>query len=151
MKLSDLLTEDAISISLGQSDKESVIDTLIDLAASTGKLDDQAAVKTAVMEREKLMSTGLEKGVAVPHAKTGAVSGLVVALGISKEGIDFQSADGNPSHLFFLLLAPTTAAAPNIQALAQIARLTGNSSFCELLKKAESPEEALDIIKRAES
>lgn len=150
MKLSDLLTVEAISISLGQADKQTVIDTLIELAGKTGKVEDQNAVRTAVMEREKLMSTGLEKGVAVPHAKTSAVSGLVVALGISKQGIDFQSADGNPSHLFFLLLAPAAAAAPNIQALAQIARLTGNTSFCELLKKADSPEEAFDIIKGAE-
>lgn len=104
----------------------------------------------AILEREKLMSTGLERGVAVPHAKTSAVSGLVLSLAISREGIDFESADGNPSHLFFLLLAPVAAAAPNIQALAQIARLTGNAAFCESVKSASSPRDVLEIIRQAE-
>jgi fructose-specific phosphotransferase system IIA component len=150
MRISDLLNEKAIAVSLEQAAKEDLVRVLVDLAATTGKIQDKDAVYKAVMDREKLMSTGLEKGVAVPHAKTSAVKDLVLSLGISKEGIDFASADGQPSHLFFLLLAPVAAAVPNIQALAQIARLTGNNDFCEAMKKAETPEDALDIIRKAE-
>jgi len=150
MRISDLLTEELISVSLGTADKQGVIEKLVDLAMASGNITDKDAVLKAILDREKLMSTGLERGVAVPHAKTSAVSGLVLSLAISKEGIDFQSADGNPSHLFFLLLAPVAAAAPNIQALAQIARLTGNVSFCESIKSAGSAQEVLDNIRQAE-
>jgi PTS system fructose-specific IIC component len=96
------------------------------------------------------MSTGLERGVAVPHAKTASVSDLVMSLAISKEGIDFQSADGQPSHLFFFLLAPEAATRPNIQVLAQIARLTSDPNFCKALRNASSAEDALKIIREAE-
>jgi len=150
MRIFDLLNEQLISVSLDKADKQGVIEKLVDLAVTSGKLTDRDAVLQAILDREKLMSTGLEHGVAVPHAKTSAVSGLVLALAISREGIDFQSADGNLSHLFFLLLAPVAAAAPNIQALAQIARLTGNSEFCESIKSATSAQDALEIIRRAE-
>ncbi|HDQ45253.1 MAG TPA: PTS sugar transporter subunit IIA [bacterium] len=150
MRISDLLNDAMITVSFEDTTKENVIRTLIDLASGSGRIQDKETALKAVMERERLMSTGLEKGVAVPHAKTGTVKDLVLTLGISREGVDFASADGKPSHLFFLLLAPVAAAAPNIQALAQIARLTGNPEFCEMLKKAQSPKEALEIIRKAE-
>lgn len=151
MRISDLLNEELISVSLGTADKQRVIEKLVDLAVASGKITDREAVLQAILEREKLMSTGLERGVAVPHAKTGAVTGLVLSLAVSREGIDFQSADGKPSHLFFLLLAPIAAAAPNIQALAQIARLTGDAEFCESVKSATSPSEVMEIIRKAET
>lgn len=150
MRISELLNDQLISVSLHTADKQGVIEKLVDLAVASGKITDRDSVLQAILEREKLMSTGLERGVAVPHAKTSAVSGLVLSLAVSREGIDFQSADGKPSHLFFLLLAPVAAAAPNIQALAQIARLTANSEFCKSIKSASSPQEALDIIRQAE-
>ena len=150
MRLSDLLNEDTITISLSYKDKQVVIEELLDLAIKTGKINDRSVALKAIMERETLMSTGLERGVAIPHAKSKAAEDLTMALGISKEGIDFQSADGKPSHLFFLLLAPEAAAGPNIKVLAQIARLTSNPSFCESLKKASSSQEVMEIIKNAE-
>ena len=150
MKLSDLLTEETITISLIHKDKQGIIEELLDLAMKTGKIKDRATALKAVMDRENLMSTGLEKGIAVPHAKTKAVDDLAMSLGISADGIDFQSADGKPSHLFFFLLAPETAAGPNVQVLAQIARLTSDQSFCEALKSASSPSEVLQIIRDAE-
>ncbi|MBN2029236.1 PTS sugar transporter subunit IIA [bacterium] len=150
MRLSDLLNKETITISLSHQDKQGVIEELLDLALKTGKINDRSVALKAIMERENLMSTGLEKGVAVPHAKSKAVDDLTTALGISKEGIDFHSADGKPSHLFFLLLAPEAAAGPNIKILAQIARLTSNPNFCEALKKASSSQEVLEIIQGEE-
>ena len=150
MRLSGLLNEETIIISLSDKDKQGVIEELLDLAMRTGKITDRATALKAVMDREQLMSTGLEKGVAVPHAKSSAASELTMSLGISKEGIDFQSADGKLSHLFFFILAPEAAAGPNVQVLAQIARLTSDPEFCQALKSASSPSEVLEIIRDAE-
>lgn len=150
MRLSDLLSENTIQVSLPYNEKSRVIETLLDLAMQSGKITQKDVAFKAVMDREELMSTGLERGVAVPHAKTDAVESITMALGISKDGIDFQSADGNPSHLFFFLLAPVAAAGPNVQVLAQIARLTNNPDFCERLKAAESARDVMNVIREAE-
>ncbi len=150
MRISDLLSEGTITTSLMHRDKQGIIEELLDLAMKTGKIKDREAVLKSIMDREQLMSTGLEKGIAIPHAKTMAADGMVMALGISKEGLDFQSADSQPSHLFFLLVAPSTAAGPNVQVLAQIARLTMNTAFRDSLKDAASPKAAFDIISKAE-
>ncbi len=150
MQLSNLLNENTITISLSRKDKQGVIEELLDLAIMTGKINNRSVALKAIIDRETLMSTGLEKGVAVPHAKSKAAEDLTMVLGISKEGIDFQSADGKPSHLFFLLLTPESAAGPNIKVLAQIAHLTSNPNLCESLKKSSSSQEAMEIIKNAE-
>jgi len=150
MRLSGLLSEETITLNLTRSDKKGVIEELLNLAMKTGKVSDRSAALKSVLDREELMSTGLEKGVAVPHAKTSTADGLTMALGVSKEGIDFNSADGKPSHLFFFLLAPESEAGRNVQVLAQIARLTNDSRFCDSLRQARSPEDALDIIRNAE-
>jgi PTS system fructose-specific IIC component len=150
MRLSGLLSEETIIVSLHDKNKMSVIEELLDLAMKTGKIKNRETALKAVMDREELMSTGLEKGVAVPHAKSSAASELTMSLGISKEGIDFEAADGKPSHLFFFILAPEAAAGPNVQVLAQIARLTSDPDFCQALKSASSPTEVLEIIRDAE-
>jgi PTS system fructose-specific IIC component len=150
MRLSDLLTAETIAVALGQHDKKGVIEELLDLIMKTGRVSHRGKALNAVLEREALMSTGLEQGVAVPHARTPAASDLALALGISKQGIDFEAADGKPSHLFFFLLAPESAAGPNVQLLGQIARLTGDADFCLMLRNAASAQEALKIINDAE-
>ncbi len=150
MLLSSLLTAETITVSLKRTDKEGVIKELLDLAMKTGNIKNRSVALQSVLDREKLMSTGLEKGIAVPHAKSKAASDITMALGISREGIDFQSADGKPSNLFFFLLAPESAAGPNVKVLAQIARLTSSSDFFKALMDARTPEEALGVIKDAE-
>jgi len=150
MRLSVLLRIDTITLSLVNRDKDGVIEELVDLAMKSDMVKNRSTALQAVLEREKLGSTGLERGVAVPHAKTKAVDDLVMALGISKEGLDFNAHDKKPSHLFFLLLAPEAAAGPNVKVLAQIARLTSNPDFCTSLLGVRSPKEALQMIKDAE-
>ncbi|MBN1893834.1 PTS sugar transporter subunit IIA [bacterium] len=150
MRISDFLSESVITISIPGKEKTALIEQLLDLAFRTGKISNRDAALKALLDREKLMSTGLENGIAVPHAKTGAVKDISMALGICREGIDFQSADGKPSQLFFLLLAPENAAGPNVQVLAQIARLTNLESFRRELIEARSPAAALEIIRKAE-
>lgn len=150
MRLSDLLKAETITVTLGQKSKQGIIEELLDLMMGTGKISNRSKALKAVLEREALMSTGLEKGVAVPHAKTAVATELVMSLGISKEGVEFEAADGKPSHLFFFLLAPEAAAGPNVQVLGQIARLTSDTHFCETLKNASSADDALTIIRDAE-
>lgn len=151
MRISDYLNESLITVSLGHKDKTGIIEDLLDLAVKSGKITDRSDALKAVLDREALMSTGLEKGIAIPHAKSTTAQEICMALGISKEGVDFESADEKPSHLIFFLLAPEAAAGQNVQVLAQIARLTGDPSFCEALQSAGSPKEAYEIIRKAES
>lgn len=150
MRLSDLLKEENITLNLQSSTKQAIIEELLDLAMASGNINNKQGALEGILKREELMSTGLEKGIAVPHAKTSAVDEMTMALGINKDGIDFDSADGQPSKLFFLLLAPEAAAGPNVKALGQIARLTSKSTFCEDLMDATSTAGVLDIIKQFE-
>lgn len=150
MRLTQLLTEEAIEVSLKQTQKKSVIEELLVLAIKGGKINDRMKAFEDIMKREEMMSTGLENGIAVPHAKTKAADDLTLSLGISKEGIDFDAADGKPSHLFFMLLAPEDAAGPNVKVLAEIARLTKDKKFCKKLINASSSKEVLELIDEAE-
>jgi len=150
MRISDLLNQENIAVLLQNQDKRGIIEELLDLVMKSGNIKDRAIALEAILKREELMSTGLEKGVAVPHAKSNIATELTMALGISKRGVNFQSADGGPSYLFFFLLAPESAAGPNIQALAQIARLTSQDGFRKALREAETSSQVLEIIRKAE-
>lgn len=151
MRLSEILSESLIRISLKNQNKTAVIEDLLDLASASGKINNRNAVLQSVLEREKLMSTGLGKGIALPHAKTDDVSGLVLAVAVSKEGIDFNATDGQPAHLFFFLLAPKKEAGLNLQVLAKIAGLTSSPEFCQSLINAGSEKEVLDLIRQEET
>jgi len=150
MRLSEMLREDTIVVGFKSTQKQNILEELIDLAAKTGKIKDRDEALKAVIDREKMMSTGLEHGIAIPHAKTNAVSEIVIAMGVSKEGVDFEAVDEKPSHIFFLLLAPENAAAANVKLLAQIARVTSNAEFRSNIIKAESPAQILEILSSEE-
>lgn len=150
MRISELLSNETISITLKNKDKQGLIEELLDLAMKTGKIKDRKKVLKALLDREDLGSTGLENGLAIPHARTNAVDGVTLALGISKEGIDFQSADNRLSHLFFLLLASEDNTSVNVQVLALIARMNLRPNFRSEMLEVNSPEEALDIIRKTE-
>ena len=146
MAVVNLIEEDIIKIPLEAKTKPDVIKELVDVLKKAGKIEDAESVFRAVMLRENMGSTGLEKGIAVPHAKTHKVNNLVLAIGVSPEGIDFDSLDGEPSKLFFLLIATPQQAGPHIEALSEIARLTRSSSFCKLLLNAKTPKEIVEIF-----
>ena len=146
MAVVNLIEEDIIKIPLEAKTKPDVIKELVDVLKKAGKIEDAESVFRAVMLRENMGSTGLEKGIAVPHAKTHKVSNLVLAIGISPEGVDFDSLDGEPSKLFFLLISTPQQAGPHIEALSEIARLTRSSNFCKLLLNAKTPKEIVDIF-----
>ena len=146
MAVVNLIEEDIIKIPLEAKTKPDVIKELVDVLKKAGKIEDAESVFRAVMLRENMGSTGLEKGIAVPHAKTHKVNNLVLAIGISPEGVDFDSLDGEPSKLFFLLIATPQQAGPHIEALSEIARLTRSSNFCKLLLNAKTPKEIVEIF-----
>ena len=146
MAVVNLIEEDIIKIPLEAKTKPDVIKELVDVLKKAGKIEDAESVFRAVMLRENMGSTGLEKGIAVPHAKTNKVNNLVLAIGVSPEGVDFDSLDGEPSKLFFLLIATPQQAGPHIEALSEIARLTRSSNFCKLLLNAKTPKEIVEIF-----
>ena len=146
MRLSEMLREDTIVVGFRSSLKQDILEELVDIAEKTGKIKDRNEALKAVIAREEMMSTGLEHGIAIPHAKTNAVSEIVMAMGVAEEGVDFDAVDGNQSYIFFLLLAPENAAAANVKLLAQIARITSSADFRNKIIKAESPAQILEIL-----
>jgi len=150
MRLADLLSEEVIKIPLEHTQKEKVIEELIDLLVAAGKVKNKSAVLKAVMEREKVMSTGVGDGVAIPHGKAEGVEDVVAAFGVAKQDIDFQSIDEKPVRLVFLLVAPPNATGPHLKALSRVSRLLNKKEFREQLLRAKSAEEVLNLIQEEE-
>ena len=147
MALIDMIVEKVIKTPLVSKDKPDVLRELVQILKDAGEIDDFETALKAVQEREDKMSTGLEKNIAVPHAKTEAVSNLKLAIGIAPEGIDFDSLDQEPSKLFFLLLAPPGQAGPHVEALSEIAKLAKSTAFCKALINADNAQEVVELMK----
>lgn len=150
MKISDILSTDVIAVNLDTADKEDAIKKVIDLAAKSGKILDVAKVSSTIYEREKLVSTGVGKGFAIPHGKTDSISDVVAAFAITKEPIDFDSIDGEPVRFIFLLIGKENLLNTHIKLLSRISRLMNKDEFRERLLDAANPEEVLAIFKEEE-
>lgn len=152
MKIMDFLNKKAITANLKAADKEGAIRELVDLLAKadaiTAKKEDIIKI---LMAREALGSTGIGQGIGIPHGKSSNVKSLVAAFGLSKKGIDFESLDGEPAYIFFLLLAPEESAGPHLKALARISRLLKDKYIREMLKKAETEKDIIRIISDEDS
>lgn len=147
MALIDLITEDVIKVPLIATEKIGVLRELVELLRKAGKITKADMVFESLLERESLGSTGLENGVAVPHGKTEAVPSLALAIGIAPQGIDFDALDGEPSKLFFCMVAPPDQSGPHIEALSEIAKLTMSTAFCRTLAAARTPAEVVELFK----
>jgi len=145
-QLIDLLNEKTIAVPLTATDKNGVINELIIMLHKAGKITDIAKTLNAILSRESQGSTGLENGIAAPHAKTDVVSQLTVAIGISKNGIDFDSLDNKPSKLIFMILAPPDKSGPHVVLLAEIAKLTRSAAWCTMLSEAKTPKEVIELF-----
>jgi fructose-specific phosphotransferase system IIA component len=146
MALLDLIRPDIIKVPLLSQNKNDVIRELIQILIDIGRLSDMERINNALLDREAMGSTGLEHGIAVPHAKIDMLKELHVSIGISHTGIDFQALDGKPSYLFFLLLAPPGQSGPHIEALADIARITRSQAFYGALINATSAQGVVDLF-----
>ncbi len=152
MRLLDLLREGLIKVGLEAQTKEAAVGELLDVLVRERELprDLRDGVFRAVLDRERSMSTGMGHGVAIPHGVTGALEEVVAALGVSAAGVNFQSADGRPAQLIFLLVIPRNKLQVHVKTLAGIARLLNNEGLREGLKKARSPAEVYALIEREE-
>jgi fructose PTS system EIIBC or EIIC component len=115
MRITDLLKEETMLLSLAAKTKQDVLDELINQLDRAGRLTDKVKMKEAIMARESHASTGIGEGIAIPHAKTAAVKTPSIAYGFSKDGIDFDSLDGQKAHLFFMIAATEDANQAHLQ------------------------------------
>ena len=152
MNISELLSKDAVSVSLRSQDKNQAIAELVDLLVQSGSIKDaeKADILKRVKEREVLGSTGIGKGVAIPHAKCSKVKKMSAAFAVSKSGLDFKSLDGEPTNIFFLLVAPGDTPGPHLKALARISRLLDDKFVRDRLLSAKSNQDILKILKDEE-
>jgi PTS system nitrogen regulatory IIA component len=146
MNLKKALKIEAIAAELKATTKDGVIENLVDMLVSAGKIKDRLEALRAVLEREKKMSTGMQSGIAIPHGKTDSVDELVAAFGIKHAGVEFDSLDGLPARIFVMTLCPTTRTGPHIQFLAEISRQLNDPTIRERLLQATSAEEILNIL-----
>ncbi|MDD5066120.1 MAG: PTS sugar transporter subunit IIA [bacterium] len=146
MSLLEILDKNCIKTDIQSLDKLGSIQELTELLFKNKKISDKSQVINDVLKREAKGSTGIGKGIGVPHAKTAAVSKLTLAIGVSREGVDFTSIDGKYVHILFLLLAPPHSAGPHVEALSEIARLITPPGIKEKIKNASSSEEIITII-----
>ncbi len=150
MKISDILSPDVIEVNLDAKDKEDSLNKIIALAAKSKKILDLNKVSETILEREKLVSTGVGKGFAIPHGKTDAISDIVAAFVITKDPIDFDSIDGEPVRFIFLLVGKETLLNTHIKLLSRISRLMNKDEFRSKLLEAKTKEEVLKIFKDEE-
>jgi fructose-specific phosphotransferase system IIA component len=150
MKISDILSTDVIAVNMDVADKEDSIKKILNLASASNKIIDLNKVSQTIFEREKLVSTGVGKGFAIPHGKTDAISEVVAAFAITKEPIDFDSIDGEPVRFIFLLVGKENLLNTHIKLLSRISRLMNKDEFREKLLEAKTSEEVLDIFKEEE-
>ncbi|HEY7556051.1 MAG TPA: PTS sugar transporter subunit IIA [Candidatus Binatia bacterium] len=146
MKITDFLTADGIIPDLAASDKRAVLRELAEKFAAVHGAPAGDRVLQVLLEREKISSTAIGEGVAIPHGKLADVEGVRAVFARSTAGVDFASLDGAPTHLFFALIAPEDGAADHLKAMARISRLLQDAAFRDRLLKGKSGKELYDII-----
>ncbi len=152
MKFSDFVASEAIRSHVHAGSKEGVVREMAQSLVDAGKIAaaDLDGIVKAMLKREELGSTGIGRGVAVPHTKHPSVSKLVGTVAVSQEGIDFQSLDGEPVQLFFLLVSPPDRPGDHLRALENISRQLRDESFCRLLKAAKEPVDIQHLLAEAD-
>jgi fructose-specific phosphotransferase system IIA component len=153
MKFSDFVKAKAIKAELTSSDKEGVIRELVTSLVASGQLgaDEQESIVEAILKREELGSTGIGRGIAVPHTKHPSVDHPVGAVGISPGGVDFQSLDGEQVQLFFMLISPPDQPSDHLRALENISKQLQDETFCRFLKQSKTAEDIQQILEEADN
>jgi PTS system fructose-specific IIA component/PTS system nitrogen regulatory IIA component len=153
MKFADFVSRDAVRASLVASDKEGVIRELTQALVDAGGVskNELEGIVKAILKREELGSTGIGRGVAVPHTKHPGVNRLVATVGVSHEGVDFNSLDGERVQLFFLLISPPDRPGDHLRALENISRQLRDDTFCRFLKQAKTTGEILQLLDEADN
>ena len=153
MKFADFIEVKAMNADLQAEDKEGVIKELVEGLVKAGRIkeDDKKSIIAAVMKREELGSTGIGRGVAVPHTKHPSVARLVGTVGISRDGVDFNSLDGEKVQIFFLLVSPPDRPGDHLRALENISRKLRDDTFCRFLRQAQTVEGISQLLEEADN
>lgn len=153
MKFADFIRLQAIKANLVAEDKDSAIRELVAGLVESGDVaeGEQEGIIKAIMKREELGSTGIGRGVAVPHTKHPSVSQLIGTVGVSAEGVDFNSLDGEKVQLFFLLVSPPDRPGDHLRALENISRRLRDDTFCRFLKQAKTAEDVRQLLEEADN
>lgn len=146
----DLLVPDAIRMTLNEKRKKRVLSEMVELLASAWKLDKAPALTEQVLKREKMGSTGIGHGVAIPHCLTSLTDRTIMAFGRCRQGISYGAADNRPVYLLFLLLGPESATSDHLKLLSKLSRLLTEEQFRDQLMEAEDPEEIIELFRRRE-
>ncbi len=152
MKFADFITKDAIRAELKAQTKEAVIQELVQALLDAGEIeaDQQEDIVASIMKREELGSTGIGRGVAVPHTKHPSVQKLVGTVGVSEGGVDFDSLDGERVQLFFLLISPPERPGDHLRALENISRQLRDETFCRFLKQSKTADDISQLLQEAD-
>jgi len=153
MKFADFVVPEAIRSELAADDKETVIREMVQALLDAGGIeeDEFESIVKAILKREELGSTGIGRGVAVPHTKHPSVDKLVGSVAISIEGVDFDSLDGDKVHVFFLLISPPDRPGDHLRALENISRQLRDDTFCRFLKQSKGTEEIRQLLDEADN
>lgn len=153
MKFADFINVASIKADLTAEDKPEVIREMVQSLAQAGAIapGDVESIVAAILKREELGSTGIGRGVAVPHTKHPGVERLVGTVGVSVEGVDFNSLDGDKVHLLFLLISPPDRPGDHLRALENISRQLRDETFCRFLKQARTPQDIQQLLEEADN
>ena len=153
MKFADFVSRQAVTADLSADTKETVIREMVQSLLDVGKVQPQEfeSIIKAILKREELGSTGIGRGVAVPHTKHPSVDRLVGAVAVSAEGVDFNSLDGEKVHLFFMLISPPDRPGDHLRALENVSRQLRDDTFCKFLKQAKNTDEILQLLDEADN
>ncbi|MGD6780361.1 PTS fructose transporter subunit IIABC [Sutcliffiella horikoshii] len=150
MKITDLLTKDTVTLQLRSGTKPEVIRELIESLDRAGKLADKKKYEEAILAREAQSTTGIGEGIAIPHAKTNAVKTPAIAFGVAKDGVDYESLDGQPSQLFFMIAASEGANNEHLETLSRLSSMLMDMEFRTALLNASTKEEIISLIDKKE-
>jgi PTS system nitrogen regulatory IIA component len=150
-KLYSLLNEKVIDLDFKEKNKAKLITALVGLLSKSGKLKNKKSFLRSILEREKLGSTGIGNGVAIPHAKSGSIKGFALAFAKSQEGVDFGALDGEKVYLFFILASPVEPIGEHLKILAKISYLIKDKFIVDLLRQAKDAKEVIKIIRTHEN
>lgn len=146
MRITELLTKETILLTMKANTKLDAVDELVSVLVGAGKITDRTTFKNAILKREEQSTTGVGDGIAIPHAKTSVVKEAAIVFGRSLSGIDYESLDGQPAHLFFMIAAPEGANNTHLEALARLSTILMKADAREKLQSAKNEDEVLEII-----
>lgn len=150
MRISEILSPSLVKLDIKAEDKEELFEEMVQLFVNNGQITDRDSAVTALLEREAKMSTGISRWLGLPHGKLAEASGILIALGVSKKGLDYDSLDGEPVYVIITIFAEMGNPGPHIQALAEISRLFAVPDVITKIRQAKTAQQVIDIIKNEE-